>query len=108
MIDRIDTIETIETAVAGSSGAVLHCSHTAIDPGKPALLIALPFGVPATVAQAAFSAFAPGFNVVTWESRFILNLDQDFTGDERLAPAIRTDGASTAASLLLDAVRQAV
>ena len=37
MIDRIDTIETIETAVAGSSGAVLHCSHTAIDPGKPAL-----------------------------------------------------------------------
>jgi len=86
MIDRIDTIETIETAVAGSSGAVLHCSHTAIDPGKPALLIALPFGVPATVAQAAFSAFAPGFNVVTWESRFILNLDQDFTGDERLAP----------------------
>ncbi len=77
----------IQTTVAGSSGAILHCSHTPIDPGKPGLLIALPFGVPATVAHAAFSAFAPGFNVVTWESRFVLNLDQDFTGDERLAPA---------------------
>ena len=76
----------IETTVAGSSGAILHCSHTAIDRRKPSLLIALPFGVPVTVAHAAFSAFAPGFNVVTWESRFILNLDQDFTGDERLAP----------------------
>ncbi|HEY0556761.1 MAG TPA: alpha/beta hydrolase [Thermoanaerobaculia bacterium] len=83
----IDGIEMIETTVAGSSGAILQCSHTAIDSGKPGLLIALPFGVPATVAHAAFSAFAPGFNVVTWESRFILNLDQDFTGDERLAPA---------------------
>ena len=70
----------------GSSGAILHCAHTAIDREKPSILIALPFGVPVTVARAAFEKFEPDFNVITWESRFILNLDQDFEGDEKLAP----------------------
>jgi pimeloyl-ACP methyl ester carboxylesterase len=72
--------------IPGSNGAILNCSHTVIDQDRPTLLIALPFGVPVTVAHAAFNTFLPEFNVVTWESRFILNLDQDFSGSEKLAP----------------------
>jgi len=76
-----------QTAIPGSSGAILNCMHTEIDKAKPSLLIALPFGVPVTVADAAFDRFGSDFNVVTWESRFILNLDQEFKGDEKFAPA---------------------
>lgn len=73
-------------SVLGSSGAALECCHTEIDRHCPSILIALPFGVPADVAQAAFERFQPDFNVVTWESRYVLNLTQPFTGDENLAP----------------------
>jgi pimeloyl-ACP methyl ester carboxylesterase len=72
--------------IPGGSGAILNCSHTAIDRRKPNLLITLPFGVPVTVAYAAFTAFEPDFNVITWESRFILNLDQEFSGNENMVP----------------------
>lgn len=81
-----EPMEFPQRSIPGSAGAILNCSHTEIDPAKPSLLIALPFGVPVTVAHAAFRAFEPRFNVVTWESRFILNLDQDFSGDEKLSP----------------------
>lgn len=50
-------------------------------------MITLPFGVPVSVAHAAFERFERDFNVVTWESRYILNLDQEFSGDEKMAPA---------------------
>lgn len=72
--------------VPGSSGAMLNCLHTQIDHAKPSILVALPFGVPADVAKAAFEHFGPRFNVITWESRFVLNTDQDFTGEEQMAP----------------------
>ncbi len=78
---------SLDRSVAGSSGAMLTCRHTAIDHAKPSILIALPFGVPADVARAAFDKLQPGFNVVTWESRYVLNLDQAFAGDEKMAPA---------------------
>lgn len=79
-------MEFPQRSITGSSGAILNCSHTVIDKAKPGLLITLPFGVPVTVAHAAFARFAPDWNVVTWESRFILNLDQQFSGTEKLAP----------------------
>jgi pimeloyl-ACP methyl ester carboxylesterase len=79
-------MEFPQRSVPGSAGAVLNCSHTVLDRRKPALLIALPFGVPIAVAHAAFRTFEPRFNVVTWESRFVLNLDQGFSGDEKLTP----------------------
>lgn len=74
-------------SVPGSGGAILNCCHTALDKHKPSLLITLPFGVPASLARAAFDRFAPDFNVVTWESRYVLNLDQEFSGNEKMAPA---------------------
>lgn len=73
--------------VSGSGGARLTCAHTAPSKDKPGLLIALPFGVPAGVAGAAFEKFGPAFNVVTWESRYVLALDQAFAGDEKMGPA---------------------
>jgi hypothetical protein len=67
------------------SGATLTCSHTVLlYLGKPTVLITLPFGVPATVARAAFGTFESEFNVVTWESRYILDLSQMFSGMEKL------------------------
>lgn len=79
-------MEFEECSVAGSSGATLNCRHTVLDKSKQNILIALPFGVPLTVASAAFEKFGPNFNVVTWESRYILNLNQRFSGDEKLTP----------------------
>ncbi len=79
-------MEFRQSSVPGSSGAILNCLHTALDKARPSILIALPFGVPAGVARAAFEKFEPDFNVVTWESRYVLNLDQEFSGDEKLTP----------------------
>ena len=74
-------------SVAGAGSATLTCSHTVLDPGKPAVLVALPFGVPGSVARAAFETLESTFNVVTWESRYILDLSQTFSGTEKLGPA---------------------
>jgi pimeloyl-ACP methyl ester carboxylesterase len=73
-------------SVTGAGGATLACSHTVLDPSKPTVLIALPFGVPASVARAAFETLKSTFNVVTWESRYILDLSQTFSGTEKLGP----------------------
>lgn len=74
-------------SVPGSSGALLKCWHTALSKKKASILIALPFGLPASVARAAFEKFEPAFNVVTWESRYVLNLRLKFSGIEKLAPS---------------------
>jgi pimeloyl-ACP methyl ester carboxylesterase len=73
-------------SVAAAEGATLTCSHTVLHPEKPTILIALPFGVPVGVARAAFEKFESTFNVVTWESRYILDLSQMFSGTEKLGP----------------------
>jgi pimeloyl-ACP methyl ester carboxylesterase len=80
-------MEFRQSPVHGSSGAILNCAHTDVDKDKPSILIALPFGVPVSVARAAFEKFEPNFNVVTWESRYILNLEQEFSGDEKMTPS---------------------
>ena len=80
-------LNLLYASIPGSSGAILSCCHTALDRNRPTLLIALPFGIPMSLARAAFEKFEHGFNIVTWESRFILNLDQAFSGNEKLAPA---------------------
>jgi len=80
-------LEVLDRSVLGSSGAMLHVRHTPVDADKPSLLIALPFGVPADVARPAFDKFGPNFNVATWESRYVLNTAQEFSGDEKLMPS---------------------
>jgi pimeloyl-ACP methyl ester carboxylesterase len=73
-------------SVAAAEGATFTCSHTVLNPEKPTILIALPFGVPVGVARAAFEKFESAFNVVTWQSRYILDLNQMFSGTEKLGP----------------------
>lgn len=70
-----------------TAGLTIRYHHTAPDPEKRWLLIALPFGIPVAVAAAALDAFRPAFNVITWENRYVLNLDLPFAGDEPLAPS---------------------
>lgn len=72
--------------IGGSCGAVLRCGYTPPVPGKRTLMIALPFGVPLSVAAAAFDRFGGDFNLVTWESRFVLDLERPFAGDEPMGP----------------------
>jgi pimeloyl-ACP methyl ester carboxylesterase len=83
--------EPAQRSIPGSGGVSLRCCHTALDPAKPSVLIALPFGVPASLARAAFDTLGAACNVVTWESRYILNLDLPFTGKEPLAPAAHVE-----------------
>ena len=68
-------MELLQSSIPVSSSVILSCCHTSVDRNKLGILIALPFGVPTSIAHAAFEKFEHGFNVVTWESRFILNLD---------------------------------
>jgi pimeloyl-ACP methyl ester carboxylesterase len=74
-----------------ADGLVIWYHHTVPEPNKPWLLIALPFGIPMEVAAAALDAFRPAFNVMTWENRYVLNLDVPFAGDEPLAPTDHVD-----------------
>ncbi|HEV3037451.1 MAG TPA: alpha/beta hydrolase [Candidatus Angelobacter sp.] len=79
-------MELQKCSASSSNGATLQCCHTAVDKKKSSLLIALPFGVPVSVAHAPFEKFGSNYNVVTWESRYILNLEQDFSGQEKMTP----------------------
>lgn len=83
--------ELVQRTVLGSGGVSLRCCHTALDPARPSVLIALPFGVPVGLARAAFDTIGASCNVVTWESRYILNPDLPFTGNEPVAPATHVE-----------------
>jgi pimeloyl-ACP methyl ester carboxylesterase len=74
-------------SVLSPDGALINCVHGPLRAGRPGLMIALPFGIPADVALAALAVFAPDFNVVTWESRHVLDLAQPFQGQEGMAPS---------------------
>jgi pimeloyl-ACP methyl ester carboxylesterase len=71
----------------GSDGVAVSCYHTLLDKNKPSIVIALPFGIPVEVARAAFNRFQPKYNVVTWENRYVLNLDVAFSGAENFTTA---------------------
>jgi pimeloyl-ACP methyl ester carboxylesterase len=73
--------------VPSRGGATVTCHHTVTGDGRPTILVALPFGVPAGVAQAAFETLGPEFAVATWESRFVLDLSHDFDGSEPFDPS---------------------
>jgi pimeloyl-ACP methyl ester carboxylesterase len=75
-----------EQRTLAANGVLIRYHHTTPEPDKPWLLIALPFGIPVEVAAAALEAFRPAFNVITWENRYVLDLDLPFGGDEPLAP----------------------
>jgi pimeloyl-ACP methyl ester carboxylesterase len=85
MISAVGPSEPRRT-VASRDGTLIRCLHGPLTAGRGAVMIALPFGVPAKVAEAAFAAFDRDFNVLTWESRLILDSDVCFTGEEPMSP----------------------
>jgi len=72
-------------------GLVLRYHHTTPAPHKLWLVVALPFGIPVSVLAPALAALRPAFNVITWESRYLFDLDVPFTGEEALAPDDHVD-----------------
>jgi pimeloyl-ACP methyl ester carboxylesterase len=50
-------------------------------------MLVLPFDVPAEFARTAFERLESKFNLVTWESRYILNTDFQFSGSENVHPS---------------------
>lgn len=77
-------------SLVGNEPAIRY-HHTVSEPDRPWLLIALPFGIPVEIAASAVAAFRPAFNVITWENRYVLDLDVPFAGEEPLAPSDHVD-----------------
>lgn len=84
-------MEYTRRQIPGSGGVPLQCWHTELDRAKPSALLALPLGLPLEIARAVFDRLGPALNVVTWEARYILSTELEFTGDEPLGPAAQVD-----------------
>lgn len=76
----------MQRAISSPDGAVLKCGYTPIERGKANVLIALPFGVPVEIAEPAFASLVQLCNLVSWESRYILETQVEFSGNENLTP----------------------
>ncbi|MEQ8968226.1 MAG: alpha/beta hydrolase [Azospirillaceae bacterium] len=56
-------------------GTPIAVFRTDMAPDRPTIVLALPFGLRHAAAAGFFAAVAGRYNVVTWESRFVLNFD---------------------------------
>ncbi|MEA2665228.1 MAG: hypothetical protein QOI11_2172 [Candidatus Eremiobacteraeota bacterium] len=65
--------ETVESF----DGRPLNVFCTELAAERPTVVLALPFGVRHRIAERLYAALAPHFNLVTWESRFVLDLEAD-------------------------------
>lgn len=61
----------VET-VCSRDGVRLKCAHTGIS-DKPCIALIMPFGLRVDLAEAFFRFYQPRYDVVTWESRLILD-----------------------------------
>ncbi|WP_175734387.1 alpha/beta fold hydrolase [Burkholderia ambifaria] len=62
-------------------GRPLRVFHTERSTGRRNLMLVLPFGVRHAMVERLCNALEPHFNVITWESRFVLDLQDDATDD---------------------------
>lgn len=63
--------------VPSFDGRPLNVFHTALSPHRTDLVLVLPFGMRHQMADRLYPALAEHFNVITWESRFVLDLEAD-------------------------------
>jgi pimeloyl-ACP methyl ester carboxylesterase len=63
--------------VASFDGRPLNVFSSALVPERPSVVLVLPFGVRHGIAGRLYAALAPHVNLVTWESRFVLDLEAD-------------------------------
>jgi pimeloyl-ACP methyl ester carboxylesterase len=75
----------LKRIVPSFDGRPLNVFHTEPRPGLQDLVLVLPFGVRHQIAERLYPVLAEHFNVITWESRFVLDLDAD-PGDARIEP----------------------
>ncbi|MGS0894402.1 alpha/beta fold hydrolase [Burkholderia stagnalis] len=62
-------------------GRPLSVFHTARSPARRNLVLVLPFGVRHAMIDRLGQALSPHFNLITWESRFVLDLQDDASED---------------------------
>ncbi len=67
----------LKRIVASFDGRLLNVFHTAPRPQLADLVLVLPFGMRHQIASRLYPVLAAKFNVITWESRFVLDLDAD-------------------------------
>jgi pimeloyl-ACP methyl ester carboxylesterase len=67
----------LKRTVPSFDGRPLNVFHTAPRPRLADLVLVLPFGVRHQIADRLYPVLAADFNVITWESRFVLDLDAD-------------------------------
>lgn len=72
----------LQQTVRSFDGRSLNVFHTAFRPQLPDLMLVLPFGMRQGIARQFYTVLAPRFNLITWESRFVLDLEADLPGEE--------------------------
>jgi pimeloyl-ACP methyl ester carboxylesterase len=72
----------LQQTIPSFDGRLLNVFHTAVKPQLPDVMLVLPFGMRQGLARQFYSVLAPRFNLVTWESRFVLDLEADLLGEE--------------------------
>ncbi|KAB0639940.1 alpha/beta hydrolase [Burkholderia stagnalis] len=68
--------------IPGFDGRPLNVFHSGFSPERRNLMLVLPFGVRHAMAARLCEALAPHVNLVTWESRFVLDLQDDAREDD--------------------------
>jgi pimeloyl-ACP methyl ester carboxylesterase len=65
-----------EDVATASDGVSLNYATSEYRDGKPWLALIIPFGLRVTIAKPFFDFFEPQYNIVSWEARLILSLDE--------------------------------
>ena len=64
-----------EVGVASLDGVPIRTFHTDLVADRPTVALALPFGLRHAAAQGFYAGLSDRFNIVTWESRFVMDFD---------------------------------
>ncbi len=64
-----------EGVAVGPDGIRLNYATSEYQEGKPWMALIIPFGLRVTIAKPFFDFFQPQYNIVSWETRLILSLD---------------------------------
>ncbi|WP_323121956.1 alpha/beta fold hydrolase [Burkholderia alba] len=71
----------LKEMIPSFDGRPLNVFYTGLSPDRPNVVLALPFGVRHAIADQFYAALAPHVNLITWESRFVLDLRADASED---------------------------
>ncbi len=81
-------------SIIAHDGRELNAYVCADHPDAPDVVVVLPFGARQAMLARCYAALRPHFNVVTWESRFVLDIERDAHTDGFAARAHASDLAS--------------